>query len=140
MKTRKEKFKRVGLVWIALLLAFAEFGLDLMRARRTSGLVIVVIVALALLDLFRDMRRISKQSKREDVPDEMADAIGDAAVGGLSLLDKGLRKLNPDYDPDAERNTRNADPDALRKLDEMKAAGLIEEKEYRQRKKELAGK
>ena len=140
MKTRKEKFKRVGLVLIALLLAFAEFGLDLMRARRTSGLVIVVIVALALLDLFRDMRRISKQSKREDVPDEMADAIGDAAVGGLSLLDKGLRKLNPDYDPDAERNTRNADPDALRKLDEMKAAGLIEEKEYRQRKKELAGK
>ena len=140
MKTRKEKFKRVGLVLIALLLAFAEFGLDLMRARRTSGLVIVVIVALALLDLFRDMRRISKQSKREDVPDEMADAIGDAAVGGLSLLDKGLRKLNPDYDPDAERNARNADPDALRKLDEMKAAGLIDEKEYRQRKKELAGK
>ena len=140
MKTRKEKFKRVGLVLIALLLAFAEFGLDLMRAKRTSGAVIVVIIALALLDLFRDMRRISKHSKREDVPDEMADAIGDAAVGGLSLLDRGLRKINPDYDPDAERNARNADPDALRKLDEMKAAGLIDEKEYRQRKKELAGK
>ena len=44
------------------------------------------------------------------------------------------------YDSDAERNVRNADPDALRKLDEMKAAGLIDEKEYQQRKKELAGK
>ena len=40
----------------------------------------------------------------------------------------------------AERNARNADPDALRKLDDMKAAGLIDEKEYQARKEKLAEK
>ena len=75
----------------------------------------------------------------ENVPDEMSDAIGDAAVGAMSLLDRGLRKINPDYDPDAERNARKADPAAIAKLDEMKQAGLIDEKEYQRRKQELIG-
>ena len=71
--------------------------------------------------------------------DELSDAMGDAAVGAMSLLDRGLRKINPDYDPDAERNARKVDPAAIAKLDEMKQAGLIDEKEYQRRKQELIG-
>lgn len=136
---KKDKVKRIGLILFAVILAGIEFGLDMHRASRHSGLVIVVFVVLACFDLFRDVRKISKQTKVEDVPDEMSDAMGDAAVGAMSLLDRGLRKINPDYDPDAERNARKADPAAIAKLDEMKQAGLIDEKEYQRRKQELIG-
>ena len=136
---KKDKVKRIGLILFAVILAGIEFGLDMHRACRHSGWVIIMFVALACFDLFRDVRKISKKAKEEDVPDEMSDAIGDATVGALSVLDKGLRKINPGYDPDAERNTRKADPAAVAKLDEMKQAGLIDEKEYQRRKQELIG-
>ena len=133
---KKDKVKRIGLILFAVILAGIEFGLDMHRAGRHS---IIMFVALACFDLFRDVRKISKQTKGEDLPDEMSDAMGDAAVGAMSLLDRGLRKINPDYDPDAERNARKADPAAIAKLDEMKQAGLIDEKEYQRRKQELIG-
>ena len=136
---KKDKVKRIGLILFAVILAGIEFGLDMHRASRHSGLVTVMFVALARFDLFRDVRKISKQTKVEDVPDEMSDAMGDAAVGAMSLLDRGLRKINPGYDPDAERNACKADPAAIAKLDEMKQAGLIDEKEYQRRKQELIG-
>ena len=147
MKLSKEKLKSIGLFLLIVAFAVLEFGLDMRRLGGRSGSIFTVLILLSIVGLFQDIRRATKPARRdkeEPHPSDPSDMIAHAtmnatgtALGGLDWL---LHKINPDYDPDAERNARNADPDALRKLEDMKAAGLIDEKEYQQRKKELVGK
>ena len=146
MKDPKDKIKRIGLFLLIAVLAVVEFGLDVRRAGGGSKGAFTVMIVLACLGLVRDIRKGAKGMRQEE-PEEQehtvlpSEAVADLMMKGtasaLGGLDWALRKINPDYDPDAERNARRADPDAARKLDEMKQAGLIDEKEYQQRKKKL---
>ena len=136
-----KKKSRIWSVLCVVVLAVLEFGLDLHRASRFTGGAFVLLVALAVLSQVWDIRRAIRADRREQegLPPEDEDDLGTkVVVGGFSLIDKGFRKLNPDYDPDAERNARRADPEEVRKLDEMKQAGLIDGEEYRRRVRELA--
>ena len=147
MKLSKDKIKRIALVVLMIALAVLEFGLDMRRLGGRSGSIFTILILLSIVGLFKDIRRATKPERRDEEephPSDPSDMIAHAtmnatgtALGGLDWL---LHKINPGYDPDAERNARNADPDALRKLDEMKAAGLIDEEEYRDRKEKLAEK
>ena len=147
MKLSKDKIKRIALVVLMIALAVLEFGLDMRRLGGRSGSIFTILILLSIVGLFKDIRRATKPARRnEEEPhlSDPSDMIAHAtmnttgtALGGLDWL---LHKINPGYDPDAERNARNADPDALRKLDDMKAAGLIDEKEYQARKEKLAEK
>ena len=147
MKLSKDKIKRIALVVLMIALAVLEFGLDMRRLGGRSGSIFTILILLSIVGLFQDIRRATKPARRdkeEPHPSDPSDMIAHAtmnttgtALGGLDWL---LHKINPGYDPDAERNARNADPYALRKLDDMKAAGLIDEKEYQARKEKMAGK
>ena len=140
MKLSKEKLEKAALVALAIALAVVEFGLKAGRYIK-SGYIFTVFILVSIFTLLRDLKRATKpeqqpEHEKSDVPTPFTDTAG-TALGGLDWM---LHKINPGYNPDAERNARNADPDALRKLDEMKAAGLIDEKEYRDRKANLAEK
>ena len=140
MKLSKEKLEKAALVALTIALAVVEFGLKADRYSK-SGTIFTIFILLSMFTLLRKLKRATKpeqkpELQKSDAPAPFTDTTG-TALGGLDWI---LHKINPDYDPDAERNARNADPDALRKLDEMKEAGLIDEKEYRDRKAKLAGK
>ena len=139
MKLSKEKLEKAALVALTIALAVVEFGLKADRYSK-SGTIFMVFILLSMFTLLRDLKRATnpeqKPEQKSDVPTPYTDTAGTA----LGALDWMLHKINPGYDPEADRNARNADPDALRKLDEMKAAGLIDEKEYRDRKAKLAEK
>ena len=145
MKMSKEKLKRIALVVLMVAFAVLEFGLKAKKYGGRSGSIFTVLILLAIFGLLRDIRRATKTGQEDGEEEQPLDpskavtyATMDATGTALGGLDWMLRKINPDYDPDAERNTRKVDSAALARLDEMKSAGLIDEAEYQRRKKELA--
>jgi len=136
--------KNKGRIWsllLVLVLAILEFGRDMHRASRFTGGAFILLATLAVFSMVWDVRRAARADRREQEglpPEEQDDVFSTAVVSGLAMIDKGFRKFNPDYDPEAERNARRADPAQLQKLDEMKKAGLIDGEEYERRKKQLA--
>ena len=145
MKKRKFSIKVWFPVLALLFLGAFDLILDLDRAKRMSGIAVIAVVGFAIAEFAWDTFTSFKQAVEEDEQEVMDSPerntpITDATTTALGGLDWLLHKINPDYDPDAERNARNADPDALRKRDDMKAAGLIDEKEYQARKEKMAGK
>ena len=148
MSNSKDKLKRIALVALTIALAVLEFGLKVGKYGGRRGNVFTLLILLSIFGLLRDIKRATKTEKQDEeqysgIPDPVEAATyatmkaTGTALGGLDWM---LHKINPGYDPDAERNIRNVDPAAMQKLDEMKNAGLIDEKEYQQRKQELAGK
>ena len=140
MNLSKEKLKKAALVALTIALAAVEFGLKADRYSK-SGNIFTVFILLSIFTLLRDLKRAAKSEQQpEQQKSDAPTPFTDTSVSALGGLDWMLHKINPGYDPDAERNARNTDPDAIRKLDDMKAAGLIDEKEYRDRKAKLGEK
>ena len=115
MKKRKFSIKVWFPVLALLVLGALDLVLDLGRAKRTSGIAVIAVVGLAIAEFAWDTFTSFKQAVEEDKRE------------GTDL-------------PEGNTPITDAAAAALRKLDEMKAAGLIDEKEYRDRKAKLAGK
>lgn len=143
MKKRKLSMRTWIFVLFTLFLLVIELTTEL-GGRRATGLAFIVFAGLKIAEFAWETFATVKQERNEqDAEESVAEPftpVTDATVSALGGLDWMLHKINPDYDPETERNARNIDSAAVTKLDEMKSAGLIDEKEYHKRKNELAGK
>ena len=141
MKKRKLSLKTFVFGLFFLFLSVTELVAEFGSPRRATGLAAVVFVVLVVIDFWDSITSLKRdQAQEEGETPQTHTPLTDATTTALGGLDWMLHKINPGYDPDAERNARKADPAAIAKLDEMKKAGLIDEKEYQQRKQQLIEK
>ena len=138
---RKYRVKRIGIILFLVVLSFIELCWDLEIVGLQTRWPLLLFIVLAVVDLFVEIRKAFSGSKESE---QQADALelycrymDRATMWFFAVLDKGIHKINPDYDPDAERNARRAVLEERQRIDELWQAGLIDEMEYKRRKNEL---
>lgn len=109
---KKDKVKRIGTILLIVVLSFIELCWDMELAGGHTRWPLLLFIVLAVVDLLVEIRKAfggSKESEQQaDDPELYCRFVEKATMWFFAVLDKGIHKINPDYDPDAERNARRA--------------------------------